>query len=96
MTFLFENALNPLFTGVFGFFSFCAAFNTVPAYLLVIGAVMHWLSKAIVLKPPPTWGFHSEYKVLHGFKTLFLRDGTQNQFKKTHSRGAVRLAVNLS
>ena len=42
------------------------------------------------------WGFHSEYKVLHGFKTLFLKDGTQNQFKKTHSRGAVRLAVNLS
>jgi len=35
VTFLFAIAVNPLFTRVFGFFSFCAVFNAVPENLLV-------------------------------------------------------------
>ena len=35
VTSLFAIAVNPLFTRVFGFFSFCAAFNVVPENLLV-------------------------------------------------------------
>ena len=94
---MFAKAVSPSFTRGFGFFSFCEAFYVVPENLLVIACCYALAFKGDCFETSSyLGGVHSEYKVLHGFKTLFLKDGTQNQFKKTHSRGAVRLAVNLS
>ena len=54
--FLFAKAANPLFTGVFGFFSFLQHLMLSQKTFSYYVAVLLWFSLFVVLKPPPYLG----------------------------------------
>ena len=89
VTSLFAKAVNPLFTGVLGFFSFCASFSAIPENLLLF---LCCFALAFIVRcfetSPYLGGFTQNIKSCTGSRLY--------KMKKTHSRKAVRLVINLS